>query len=67
MNLLTTGIAAVSILLYLSATIILPNVLRLLVAREIRVYKNHTPPPTPRPGTRGGGGGPYLTTMSGLS
>ena len=37
MNLLTTGIAAVSILLYLSATIILPNVLRLLVARAIIV------------------------------
>ena len=37
MNLLTTGIAALSILLYLSATIILPNVLRLLVARAIIV------------------------------
>ena len=37
MNLLTTGIAAVSILLYLSATIILTNVLRLLVARAIIV------------------------------
>ena len=66
MNLLTTGIAAVSILLYLSATIILPNVLRLLVARAIIVrvsvnnlYIAHPVSKIP--------GGPYLTTMSGLS
>nr|YP_004733530.1 ATP synthase subunit 8 [Candida frijolesensis]YP_008475187.1 ATP synthase F0 subunit 8 [Candida labiduridarum]ADK72543.1 ATP synthase subunit 8 [Candida frijolesensis]AGS44499.1 ATP synthase F0 subunit 8 [Candida labiduridarum] len=35
MNLLSFGILALSILLYLTATIILPNILRLLIARSI--------------------------------
>nr|YP_008474854.1 ATP synthase F0 subunit 8 [Candida buenavistaensis]AGS44074.1 ATP synthase F0 subunit 8 [Candida buenavistaensis] len=37
MNLLTTGIAAFTILIYISSTIILPNILRLLIARSIIV------------------------------
>ncbi|KAL6449991.1 ATP8 ATP synthase protein 8 [Candida maltosa Xu316] len=37
MNLLTTGVIAISILVYLSAKKILPNILRLLVARSIIV------------------------------
>ena len=35
LNLLTFGILAISILLYLVSTIILPNILRLLVARTL--------------------------------
>nr|YP_008474915.1 ATP synthase F0 subunit 8 [Candida tetrigidarum]AGS44171.1 ATP synthase F0 subunit 8 [Candida tetrigidarum] len=35
MNLLTGGILVISLLIYLSATIILPNILRLLIARSI--------------------------------
>nr|YP_008475273.1 ATP synthase F0 subunit 8 [Candida gigantensis]AGS44591.1 ATP synthase F0 subunit 8 [Candida gigantensis] len=37
MNLLTTGIAAFSAIVYISSTTILPNVLRLLLARAIVV------------------------------
>nr|YP_003434279.1 ATP synthase subunit 8 [Candida sojae]ABO27145.1 ATP synthase subunit 8 [Candida sojae] len=37
MNLLTGGIIGISLLLYIVATIILPNILRLLVARAIIV------------------------------
>ncbi|CAK9442410.1 unnamed protein product (mitochondrion) [Lodderomyces beijingensis] len=37
MNLLTGGILGISILLYYVATILLPNILRLLIARNIIV------------------------------
>lgn len=37
MNLLTGGIVAITALLYVVSTIILPNILRLLVARAIIV------------------------------
>lgn len=35
MNLLTWGVAIISIVVYIVSTIILPNILRLLIARNI--------------------------------